>query len=65
MHIAEQIAGIHIVAYNHCDLMGDFISGKMTNGECNAYFHWLSKAVKSAVDMPEGMLYSYAECTCL
>jgi hypothetical protein len=31
----------------------------------NAYFHWLSRAVKSAVDMPEGMLYSYAECTCL
>ena len=32
MHIAEQIAGIHIVAYNHCDLMGDFISDKMTYG---------------------------------
>ena len=23
--------------------------------QCNAYFHWLSRAVKSAVDMPEGM----------
>jgi hypothetical protein len=23
---------------------------------CNAYFHWLSRAIKSAVDMPEGML---------
>jgi len=32
---------------------------------CSAYFHWLSRAVKSAVDMPEGMLYSYAECTYL
>ena len=22
---------------------------------CNAYFHWLSRAVKSAVDRPEGI----------
>ena len=28
------------------------------------YFHWLSRAVKSAVYMPGGMLYSYAKCTC-
>ena len=33
--------------------------------KCSAYFHWLSRAVKFPVDTTEGMLYSYAECTCL
>ena len=33
--------------------------------KCSAYFHWLSRAVKFPVDMTDGMLYSYAECTCL
>jgi hypothetical protein len=32
---------------------------------CHAFFHWISRAVKSAVDRPEWMVYSYAECTCL
>ena len=60
--LEEHILIVNILSMDRITLPVSIIIMQLSG---SAYFHWLSRAVKSPVDMTEGMLYSYAECTCL